>query len=56
LAEIFYILGIPRWAVREARYCLRVRVCQRCYGGELRCYSICGRQDRGDFAKNKVEG
>lgn len=51
LAEIFYLLGVPRWAVREARYCLRVRVCERCYGAELRCYSISGRMQRGDFER-----
>jgi len=51
LAEVFYLLGVPRWAVREARYCLRVRVCGRCFGSELRCHSISGRFKRGDFKK-----
>jgi hypothetical protein len=49
LAQFMHILGVPRWAVREARYCLRLRVCERCYGAELRCHSICGRMQRGDF-------
>lgn len=49
LAEFMYLLGVPRWAVKEARYCLRVRVCQRCFNSELRCYAFVGRAKRGDF-------
>ncbi|MGZ8292623.1 MAG: hypothetical protein ACXWVG_06215 [Telluria sp.] len=49
LAEFMYILGVPRWAVKEARYCLRMVVCERCYSDELRCHSITGRARRGDF-------
>jgi hypothetical protein len=49
LAEFMYILGVPRWAVKEARYCLRVPVCERCYSKPLRCHSVSGRMQRGDF-------
>lgn len=53
LADFMYLLGVPRWAVKEARYCLRMVVCERCYKSELRCYSISGRAKRGDFEGHK---
>lgn len=49
LAEFMYLLGVPRWVVKEARYCLRVPVCERCFDAELRCHSIAARRKRGDF-------
>lgn len=27
LGDFMYMLGIPKWAVQQARYCLRLRVC-----------------------------
>jgi hypothetical protein len=53
LAEFMYLLGVPRWAVKEARYCLRVRVCKRCFGGDLRCHSLSRRAKRGDFKQGE---
>jgi hypothetical protein len=55
LAEFMYLLGVPRWAVKEARYCLRMVVCERCYGAELRCHAISGRMQRGDF-RSEISG
>lgn len=49
LADFMYLLGVPRWAVKEARYCLRVRVCERCMRQSLRCHQVSGRFQRGDF-------
>lgn len=49
LADFMYLLGVPRWAVKEARYCLRVRVCERCSEQSLRCHQLSGRCQRGDF-------
>lgn len=49
LAEFMCLCGVPRWAIKQARYCLRVGVCKRCFGDELRCYAICRRMVRGDF-------
>lgn len=49
LAEVLVLLGVPRWAIREGRYCLRLRVCKRCVTAELRCHSFSRRMQRGDF-------
>lgn len=49
LGDFMYMLGVPKWAVQQARYCLRLRVCKRCFKDEFRCYGICGRAKRGDF-------
>lgn len=51
LAECLYLLGVPLWAVKEARYCLRMVVCQRCVNSDVRCWSFSGRAKRGDFHK-----
>jgi len=51
LAECLYLLGVPVWAVKEARYCLRMVVCQRCVNSDIRCWSFSGRAKRGDFQK-----
>lgn len=50
LAEVMGLCGVPRWAVKEARYCLRVRVCERCYQRSYRCYELSGRAVAGDFS------
>lgn len=50
LAEVMCLCGVPRWAVKEARYCLRVRVCERCYSGPNRCYELSRRAVAGDFS------
>lgn len=52
LAECLYLLGVPVWAVKEARYCLRMVVCQRCVNSDVRCWSFSGRAKRGDFQTN----
>lgn len=49
LGEFMYMLGIPKWAVQQARYCLRQRVCERCFKDEFRCHGLCERAKRGDF-------
>lgn len=49
LGDFMYMLGVPKWAVQQARYCLRLRVCERCFKDEIRCHGICGRARRGDF-------
>lgn len=49
LGDFMYMLGVPKWAVQQARYCLRLRVCERCFKDEIRCYGICDRARRGDF-------
>jgi hypothetical protein len=49
LGESLVLLGVPRWAIKEARYHLRQRVCKRCYGDDVRCYSFYRRMQRGDF-------
>ncbi|HEU4819496.1 hypothetical protein [Janthinobacterium sp.] len=49
LGDFMYLLGVPKWAVQQARYCLRLRVCERCFKDEFRCHGICGRAKRGDF-------
>jgi hypothetical protein len=49
LAQMMYLFGIPRWAVKEARYCLRSRVCKRCIDLDLRCHAMSARLNRGDF-------
>lgn len=49
LGDFMYLLGVPKWAVQQARYCLRLRVCERCFNDEIRCYGICARAKRGDF-------
>jgi hypothetical protein len=49
LAKIFHLVGVPKWAVKEARYCLRSRVCKRCAGAEIPCHSLSERLRRGDF-------
>lgn len=51
LAEFLYLLGVPRWAIKEGRYCLRVRVCERCFSDDLKCHAFSGRMQRGDFEK-----
>lgn len=61
LGDFMYMLGVPRWAVQQARYCLRLGVCERCFKDEFPCHSLCARAKRGDFelateearAKNK---
>ena len=50
LAEVMELCGVPKWAIKEARYCLRVRVCGRCFGKPLRCNELSGRAKRGDFS------
>lgn len=52
LAQMMYLCGVPKWAVKEARYCLRSRLCKRCLGDDVRCYAVSERLRRGDF---KVE-
>lgn len=49
LAQVMYLFGIPRWAVKEARYCLRATVCKRCVNLELPCHALSARLKRGDF-------
>lgn len=49
LGDFMYLLGVPKWAVQEVRYCLRLRVCERCYKHEVRCHCISKRAKRGDF-------
>lgn len=49
LGDFMYLLGVPRWAVQRARYCLRLRVCERCYGDEFPCHAILERAKRGDY-------
>lgn len=49
LGDFMYMHGVPKWAVQQARYCLRLRVCERCFKDEIRCHGICGRARRGDF-------
>jgi hypothetical protein len=51
LAEVLAVLGVPRWAVKEGRYCLRLRVCQRCVEQPLKCHQFGRRARRGDFSK-----
>lgn len=50
LAEVMYLCGVPRWAVKEARYCLRVCVCERCYNRPYRCHELSRRAVGGDFS------
>jgi len=49
LGDFMYMLGVPKWTVQQARYCLRLRVCERCFKDEFRCYGIFERAKRGDF-------
>lgn len=49
LAGVLAVLGMPDWAIKEGRRCLRLRVCERCFGAGLQCYSFSGRMRRGDF-------
>ena len=49
LGDFMYMLGVPKWAVQQARYCLRLRVCERCFKDEFRCHGLCDRAKRGDF-------
>ena len=51
LGDFMYMLGVPKWAVQQARYCLRLRlrVRERCFKDEIRCHGLCGRAKRGDF-------
>ena len=53
LAQFMYLCGVPRWAVKEARYCLRSKVCKRCVNEEVACHAISIRLRRGDFV---IEG
>lgn len=50
LAEVMALCGVPKWAIKEARYCLRLRVCQRCADQPIRCYEFSRRAERGDFS------
>lgn len=49
LGGVLAVLGVPAWAIKEGRCCLRLRVCERCYGSDLRCHAFSGRMRRGDF-------
>ena len=49
LDDFMYILGVPKWAVQQARYCLRLRVFERCFRDEIRCHGISERAKRGNF-------
>lgn len=51
LGGFMYMLGVPKWAVQQARYCLRLRVCERFFNDDIRCYGISARAKRGDFNK-----
>jgi hypothetical protein len=53
LAEMLYFLGVPRWAVKEARYCLKAKDCRRCAGDEdgLPCHAFRRRFERGDYGR-----
>ena len=51
LGDFMYMLWVPKWAVQQARYCLRLRVCERCFKDEVHCHGICARAKRGDFEK-----
>jgi hypothetical protein len=50
LAEVMRLCGIPAEAIKEARYCLRVRVCKRCAGKSHRCHELTERALRGEFS------
>lgn len=54
LGDFMYMLGVPKWAVQQARYCLRLRVCSKCCYDELKCYALCGRARRGDFDQGSL--
>lgn len=49
LAGALVVLGVPTWAIKEGRYCLRLRVCERCFESEFRCHQFSERAKRGDF-------
>lgn len=53
LAEFMYMMGVPRWAVKEARYCLKLRNCKRCAYDDFKCHAIVSRMRRGDFNDGK---
>jgi hypothetical protein len=50
LAEVMRVCGVPEEAIKEARYCLRVRVCQRCADQPYRCYQLSERALAGEFS------
>jgi len=50
LGEVMRLCGVPEWAVKEARYCLRLRVCQRCVDRPVHCHELSRRAERGDFS------
>jgi hypothetical protein len=50
LAEVMRVCGVPAEAIKEARYCLRVRVCERCADQPNRCHELTVRALRGDFS------
>ncbi len=51
LADILRRCGVPAHKVREGRYCLRQRVCNRCIDDAdgLRCHAFAARIARGDY-------
>jgi hypothetical protein len=49
LAEVLRVCGVPAEAVKEARACLRVRVCDRCVDRPIKCYELSRRAGAGDF-------
>lgn len=51
LAEVMVLCGVPRWAIKEARYCLRLRVCGRCVDEPVKCHQLSRRAERGDFSQ-----
>lgn len=50
LAEVMAVCGVPKWAIKEARYCLRLRVCGRCVEQPISCHELSRRAQRGDFS------
>jgi hypothetical protein len=49
LAEVMRVCGVPPGAIKEARYCLRVRVCERCSDQPIRCHELVKRAQGGEF-------